>query len=190
MRIEIIGRNYSPSEKLRSVIEKKSEKLNRYFVSDGKPESKLSSYFEKEDAFIKFVCTKDNNKERYTLEATLRFGDRILRVEEASDNPYESVDVIIPKLERQIRKLRTKVEKRIKSSSADANLETDEMPLTPLKAVRTKKFELKPLSVEAAIDELDYLDHDFFIYLNAETGKVNVVYKRTKGDVGVIECDY
>lgn len=189
MRIEIIGKNYSPSEKLKSVIEKKSEKLNRYFDNDGKPESKLSSYFEKVDAFTKYVCTKDNNKERYTLEATLRFGDRILRVEESSDSPYDSVDVVIPKLERQIRKLRTKVEKKIKSPS-DVVIDTEEVTAPQLKAVRSKKFELKPLTVEAAIDELGYLDHDFFIYLNVETGKVNVVYRRNKGDVGVIECDY
>lgn len=195
MRIEIIGKNYVVGEKLKNIIEKKSEKLGRYFNNSNKAESKLSSYIEKDGAVIKFICSQEKNKERYTLEATIYFGDRIIRAEETSDNMYSNVDMVIPKLERQIRKYRTKLEKKIKSTKELENGlhfgdDSSVKELPQLKAVRSKKFELKPLSLDGAIDELELLDHDFFIYLNDETGKVNVVYKRIKGNVGVIECEY
>lgn len=194
MRIEIIGRNYVVGEKLKSIIEKKCEKLRRYFNNSNKGESKLSSFIEKDGAVIKFICSQEKNKERYTLEATIYFGDRIIRAEETSDNMYSNVDLVVPKLERQIRKYRTKLEKKIKATKGFENGflddDVDDSNIPQLKAVRSKKFELKPLSLDGAIDELELLDHDFFIYLNDETGKVNVVYRRINGNVGVIECMY
>lgn len=192
MRIEIIGKNYVVGEKLKNIIEKKCEKLDRYFNNSNKTESNLSSYIEKDNAVIKFICSQEKNRERYTMEATIYFGDRIIRAEETSDNMYNNIDLVIPKLERQVRKYRTKLEKQIKAVKEIDNgcLEDEENHQPQLKAVKTKKFELKPLSLEGAIDELELLDHDFFIYLNDETGKVNVVYKRIKGNVGVIECIY
>lgn len=189
MRIEIIGRNYNPPERLRNVIEKKAGKLNRYFDTT-ENESNLSSYIDK-DALAKFVCSQEKARERYTLEATIYFGDRIVRAEETSDNIYDNIDEVIPKLERQIRKLRTKIEKNIKAAADIAPVaESAENEDEELKVVRTKTYELKPLAVDAAIEQLEMLDHNFFIYLNPETGKVNVVYKRIKGDVGVINCEY
>ncbi len=191
MRIEIIGRNYNPPERLKTVIEKKTEKLNRYFANGGE-ESKLSSFIDK-DAVAKFVCSQEKTRERFTLEATIYFGDRMIRAEETSDNIYDNIDVVIPKLERQMRKLRTKIEKTIKDRTPIPSLELfddEPLPEPDLKAVRTKQFELKPLTVEAAIEQLELLDHDFYLYLNPETGKVNCVYKRHKGDAGVIECQY
>lgn len=112
MRIEIIGRNYNVPDRLKSVIERKFEKLNKYFDKK-ETESKLSSYIEKDGAVAKFVCTQEKNRERYTLEATIYFGDRMIRAEETSENIYDNVDVVIPMLERQMRKVRTKIEKVI-----------------------------------------------------------------------------
>lgn len=112
MRIEIIGRNYNVPDRLKSVIERKFEKLNKYFDKK-ETESKLSSYIEKDGAVAKFVCTQEKNRERYTLEATIYFGDRMIRAEETSENIYDNVDVVIPMLERQMRKVRTKIEKAI-----------------------------------------------------------------------------
>ena len=117
----------------------------------------------------------------------------MIRAEETSENIYDNIDEVIPKLERQIRKIRTKIEKSIKNPDEipTPELFPDEPALEPdLKAVRTKRFELKPLSVDAAIEQMELLDHDFFLYLNPDTGKVNVVYKRRSGDAGVIECEY
>ena len=87
MRIEIIGRNYNVPDRLKSVIERKFEKLNKYFDKK-ETESKLSSYIEKDGAVAKFVCTQEKNRERYTLEATIYFGDRMIRAEETSENIY------------------------------------------------------------------------------------------------------
>lgn len=84
MRIEIIGRNYNVPDRLKSVIERKFEKLNKYFDKK-ETESKLSSYIEKDGAVAKFVCTQEKNRERYTLEATIYFGDRMIRAEETSE---------------------------------------------------------------------------------------------------------
>ena len=191
MRIEIIGRNYNVPDRLKSVIEKKFEKLNKYFDRKDS-ESKLSSFIEKDGAVAKFVCTQEKNRERYTLEATIYFGDRMIRAEETSDNIYDNIDVVSPMLERQMRKIRTKIEKTYKNHDETPSFDdfSDVEELPELKPVRTKQFELKPLTLDAAIDQLTLLDHDFFLYLNPETGKVNVVYKRHKGDVGVIECNY
>lgn len=180
MRIEIIGRNYTVSDRLRTLIEKKSEKLARYFDS------------RRPDTVIKYVCSEDN-KGKFTFEGTIFVGDRILRAEETSVNIYDNLDVVIPKIERQIRKHRTRLEKQFKANGADITLENGDAPeekQQELKAVRKKEFELKPMSLEDAIAELEMLDHDFYIFLNDENGKVNVVYKRVKGNVGLIECSY
>lgn len=122
MRIEIIGRNYNVPDRLKSVIERKFEKLNKYFDKK-ETESKLSSYIEKDGAVAKFVCTQEKNRERYTLEATIYFGDRMIRAEETSENIYDNVDVVIPMLERQMRKVRTKIEKAI-SRTTTARFQT------------------------------------------------------------------
>lgn len=185
MRIEIIGRNYNPPERLRNVIERKAAKLGRYFDERDR-ESALSSRIDK-DAVAKFVCASENNGGRFTLEGTVYFGDRIIRAEETSDNIYDNIDEVIPKLERQVRKLRTKFERDIRAGSP---AEPEEREERKLKVMRVKEFELKPLSTEAAIEQLEMLDHNFFIYLNPETGRVNVVYRRREGGVGVINCDY
>lgn len=175
MRIEIIGTNYTPSNQLKELIGKKAAKLDRFF-SDGDT--------------AKFVCSQVKGKDRFTLEATIYFNGNMLRVEETSDNIYDNVYVIIPKIERMIRKYRTKLDKKLKEDAfSEKFLASEDVPLKP-EVVKNKKFGLKPLSKDDAISELELLDHDFYLYLNENTGMVNVAYKRKDGNVGIIECVY
>jgi putative sigma-54 modulation protein len=175
MRIDIIGTNYNPSNQLKELIQKKSEKLDRYFD---------------DNASAKFVCSKTGGIDKYTLEATIWFGGKVIRVEETSDNIYDNVYVIIPKIERMVRKYRTKLDKKLKDDAFSDKFiyaEGDTVERQP-KLVKSKEIFLKPLSFEDAVAELELLDHDFYLYLNETTSEVNVVYRRRDGEVGVIAC--
>lgn len=174
MRIEIVGTSYEVNDQLRKIITQKAAKLDRYFD---------------DESSVKFVCSKQ--KDRFTIEATIWFNGNVMRVEETSDNIYDNVYIIVPKIERMIRKYRTKLDKKLKEDAfSEKFLLSDDLPTQKMELVKKKVFNLKALSQEDAIAELELLDHDFFIYLNELTGYVNVVYKRNDGNVGIIECQY
>ena len=177
MRIEIIGKNYKPSEKLKEIIDKKLEKFGRYFD---------------EDAIAK-VVVKEFNIDKYAMEITINFsGGRIMRAEITTSNVYEAIDLAIPKLERQVRKYRTKIGKKIKEGGIDdlvANVQ-EETPMPDLALVRTKTTSLKTLSVKDAIDEMEFLDHDFYVFINETNNLVNIVYHRDAGGVGLLDLVY
>ena len=111
---------------------------------------------------------------------------------------YNNIDVVVPKIDRQIRKYRTKLTKKFKDSvfnfkaveeeaaALNEPQETIEVP----DIVKTKRFELQPMSVEEAIDQMDLLENKFFVYLNPTTGKVNIVYRRYDKTIGLIEPQY
>ena len=172
MRIEIIGRDYSVAERLRDVVTRKIEKLDKYFG---------------DDALAKVVCRKEKG-DRMTMEITVSFGGHIVRAEYCSDNMYDNVDVILPKIERQIQKHRTKLSRKLRADAFDGAEEA--VSETPKSPVREKSFELIPMDVSEAMMQLDLLDHDFFVFLNVDNGKVNVVYKRHDGEVGLINPIY
>ena len=176
MRIEIIGRDYSVAERLRDVIEKKLSKFDKFFD---------------DDAQAKVICRKESG-DRMTMEVTISFGGRIVRSEYSSDNMYDNVDVILPKIERQIEKHRAKLVRKLRPNAFDVadmpeEIATDVKSRTP---VREKNFELLPMDIDEATLQLELLDHDFFIFLNADNGKINVVYKRGDGNIGLINPIY
>ncbi len=171
MRIEIIGRDYSVAERLREVVTRKLEKLDKYFD---------------DDALAKVVCRKEKG-DRMIMEITVSFGGRIVRSEYSSDNMYDNVDVILPKIERQIIKHRTKLSRKLRPNAFET-VETEEQPSPS--PVREKSFELIPMTIDEAMMQLDLLDHDFFVFLNVDNGKVNVVYKRHDTEVGLINPIY
>lgn len=172
MRIEIIGRDYSVAERLREVVTRKLEKLDKYFD---------------DDAQAKVVCRKEKG-DRMTMEITVSFGGRLVRSEYVSDNMYDNVDVILPKIERQIQKHRTKLSRKLRPDAfADSEIEKEVVQKSP---VREKSFELIPMTIDEAMMQLDLLDHDFFVFLNVDNGKVNVVYKRRDTEVGLINPIY
>ena len=181
MKIDIVGKNYTVSDKLEEIIRKKAQRLDRFFS---------------DDVTARVVC-KEEHKGRFTLEVTIIVDGIVIRSEETSDNMYSNIDVVIPKIDRQIRKHRTRLNKTFKNSifnfqvaEAEA-IEMREEADTPAPAiVKTKKFELMPMSVEEAIEQMELLENKFFVYLNPTTGKVNIVYRRYDETIGLIEPQY
>ena len=177
MKIEINSRNYNISAKLKDIITKKIERLDRYFYDDA-------------SAFV--LCKYENDQ--YKMEVTIRDRRTTFRSEVAGDNMYENIDRALPKVEKQIYQYRDRLKDRIKVDSFEAedflflsDAPKEENPMI----TRKKKFELEPTDIEEAILALDSTDHDFYVFLNAETGMVNVIYKRHNNrNFGLIELDY
>lgn len=174
MRIEFLSKNYNPGEKLKDIITRKIEKLDKFFDDDTK---------------IKVMFKQ--SKEIYTLELTIGVEKSILRAEVSSDNMYNNIDLALPKLEKQIIKHHKKIESKFKNFKAkDFALaeepEADEQE-SDVAVVKSKTYELTPMTVEDAIEELELVGHDFFVFLNKASNMVNVVYRRTDGHYGLIE---
>lgn len=181
MRIDIVGINYTVSPRLDEIIRKKAERLDRFFS---------------DDITARVVC-KEEHKGRFTMELTIIVDGVVIRSEETSDNMYSNIDVIVPKIDRQIRKYRTKLSKKFKDSVFNfhaaeeeaAEMKDTQETETPV-IVKTKKFELQAMSIEEAIDQMELLENKFFVYLNPQTGKVNIVYRRYDDTIGLIEPEY
>ena len=181
MKIDIVVINYSVSDKLDDIIRKKAQRLDRFFS---------------DDVTARVVC-KEEHKGRYTLELTIIVNGTVIRSEETSDNMYSNIDIVIPKIDRQIRKHRTRLNKTFKDTifnfhAAEAEaIELNDPQEAEIPTIgKTKKFELLPMSVEEAIEQMDLLENKFFVYLNPTTGKVNIVYRRYDKTIGLIEPQY
>ncbi len=173
MKIEIIARNYKLTDRLEEIINKKMEKFSRYF----------------EDDAVAKIFLKETGKERYVMEITIFFGNNMVRSEVSSDNMYNNIDIALPKIEGQIRKYRTKLGKLKKSAFDEASMYPQaEQP--KMEIIRTKSMALKKIDTEEAVADMELTDHDFYVYLNSKTGKVNVLYKRRAGNLGCLELDY
>ena len=126
------------------------------------------------------------------VEVTIPLPYLVLRAEETSPDMYASVDLVTDKLERQIRKYKTKVNRKSREKGFK-NLdfvpsETEEVPEKSFDIVRTKQVSIKPMDSEEAILQMDMLGHDFFIYQDAESDGINIVYRRRDGRYGLIEA--
>lgn len=173
MKITVSGRNVEITSGLRQSIEKKLSKLERYF----KPE-------------VEAQVTLSVQKNRQIVEVTIPFNGVILRGEESNNDMYASIDIVADKLERQVRKQKTKLERRKYGDSLKfqdiPNISSDESTEEP-QIVKTKRFAIKPMSEEEAVLEMELLGHSFFVFENANSNEVNVVYKRKDGNFGLIE---
>lgn len=172
MRVIISGKNLGVTDGIRSMIEKKLEKLDKYF-----------------DPATEATATISVEKNRHILEVTIPINGAILRAEEATDDMYSTIDRVMDKLDKQIRKHRTKIAKQVKNGSFkfDPSEYASEEDNKEPKIVRTKRFAMKPMPIEEALLQMELLGHDFFVFSNGETDEVNVVYKRKDGDYGLIE---
>ncbi len=176
MNITVYGKNIQLTDALKEMAAKKLGRLEKFFH---------------DDIEAKVVVSVEKKKQK--VEVTIPFGGRIIRVEEASEDMYNSFDDAVESLEKQIRKHKTRLENRkytnesIKFENIPALEEDDE---DEFKVVKTKRFAVKPMSVEEAVLQMDLLKHDFFVFLNADTEEVNVVYKRKDGNFGLIEPEF
>ena len=176
MKITYTTKNYNVTDKFKDILEKKLSKLEKYFNSD---------------AQVKVNCITQAKQDK--LEITINSKGMFFRSEVLSDNMYNNIDLALPKIEKQIVKQGSKLKNKFKKDAFDSSelmfLDAEPEKETS-KLVKRKKFELDPLTVEDAEMYMEALDHNFYIFLNAETGKVNVVYKRNDRNYGLIELDY
>lgn len=173
MKIEIVQRNYVAKDKLTDLINKKLERFEKYLNSD---------------ATAKVVLSKSGSLERYKMEVTIKDKNIFVRSEVESDNMYANLDTVLSKIERQIVRIAGKVKDSIKNVDPMDLLFYDAVPeIKPAKIVKMKEFELDLMTDEQAVDQLELLEHDFYIYRSVETGLVNVIYRRADGNYGVIK---
>lgn len=179
MNYNIRGENIEVTQAIREYVEKKVSKLERYF--DDKPTA---------DVHVRLSVY--NSEQR--IEVTIPMTDVLLRAEERNSDLYAAIDLVVDKLERQIRKYKTKINRKSRGKDspklAFAQIETKpvvEEELNGIEIVRTKRFDLKPMDSEEAILQMDMLDHSFFVFTNAVSGETNVVYRRNDGKYGLIE---
>ena len=162
--------------KVHAYAEKKVGKLDRYFKTEA-------------DASVTFSVEKDRN----ACEVTVRAGSMIFRASESTSDMFASIDASVATLERQIRKNKTRLAKRLREDAFERTLE-DVSSFVPepeeeeFRVVRSKKFPLKPMTVEEAILQMNLLEHTFFAFRNEEDdGAFAVVYRRNDGGYGIIE---
>lgn len=184
INFNIRGENIEVTPAIRDYVENKIEKIERYF-SEGV------------DANAN-VNLKVYNDKQTKVEVTIPMKNVTLRAEERHDDMYAAIDLIVDKLERQIRKHKTKVNRKFREregagvyfaneiGNGIAATATDDEEFT---VVRTKQFDLKPMDQEEAILQMNLLGHDFFVYTDAETNNTNIVYKRRDGKYGLIETN-
>jgi putative sigma-54 modulation protein len=176
MKFIISGKNVEVTEALKEKVTKKLGKLEKFFS----PQTEAH-------------VTMSVQKNRHILEVTIISEGLKLRAEVANDDMYASIDKVVNILEGQIRKNKTRLEKKLHDAaflpedfSPDISVEEEK----EFRVVRTKRFAIKPMPVEEAILQMNLLGHTFFMFSNAETNEVNVVYKRKDGNYGLIEPEF
>jgi putative sigma-54 modulation protein len=177
MDINIRGKNLPVTDALQRYIEKRLGKIERYLEGVDTVQVNLAV-----------------NRDSHVVEVTIPLNGYLLRGEEVTGDMYGSVDLVVEKLERQIAKYKTRLMKKLKNGTlkelpeiaAEHRGEAEPEP----KLIRTKRFPIKPMPVEEAILQMNLLGHSFFVFFNAETEEVNVLYRRRDGNFGLIEPEY
>ena len=182
-RYNVRGENIEVTDAIRDYVEKKVGKLERYFtdVPNATAHVNLKVYTEK----------------TATVEVTIPLPYLVLRAEETSPDLYASIDLVVDKLERQIRKFKTKINRKSRETGVPngeataifTNDTPEEDNGSDLDIVRTKRLSLKPMDSEEAVLQMNMLGHNFFIFEDAETNGTSIVYRRKDGKYGLIETD-
>ena len=176
MRIDYQSKNYKAKESLKEVIDKKIQRLDKYFD---------------EDVTVKVMMRESKNIE--TMELTIFLGSTVLRAEvsgEVGQTMYDLIDIVIPKLEKQIKKHHTILaskSKKFRQKVIVENIKAEEKQTSEI--VRTKSFDLTAMDEIEAMAELELIGHSFYVFLNKANDKVNVIYKRNDGNYGIIEAN-
>ena len=175
MKITITGRKCSPRDSFKDHAEKKLAKIERFFGPD--LEAKVTATVEKSSQ---------------TVEITVNNNGIVFRAQERAENMNEALDKCVDTLIRQIRKNKTRIEKKLRSGNFDAFADEAEAVTEEVEfeLVRTKSISLKPQSVEEAILQMNLVGHQFYVFLNEENGEVNVVYRRNDEGYGLIVPEF
>ncbi|MCD7763934.1 MAG: ribosome-associated translation inhibitor RaiA [Lachnospiraceae bacterium] len=175
MKFIISGKNIEVSDGLKAAIKEKLGKLERYFTAD-----------------TEIIVTLSVEKERQKIEVTIPVRGNIIRSEQVSNDMYVSIDLVEEVIERQLRKYKEKIIDRHQGGSNFRKefIEKESEPLDEVKIIRTKHFDMKPMYPEDACVQMELLGHSFYVFVNAESDQVNVVYKRKGGTYGLIEPEF
>lgn len=173
MTIMVSSKGTQVRDSFRGSLEKKLAKLDRFFS---------------EDVTAKVMVSHEGGRE--TVEVTINANGMFFRAEKTTSDRLDSLDLVVDALFRQIVKNKSKLEKRLHKSAFTSGYDADYVGSeSEYKIVRAKRFSLKPMDVEEAILQMNMVGHSFYMFRNAETEEVNVVYRRNDGDYGVIEPD-
>ena len=175
MEYKISGKKFKITEDIRGYVESKLGKLDKYFEN---PETLTATVMIRPDGLMQVV------------EVTIPAKRMILRAEESNKDPFAAIDLVLDKLERQIRKNKTRMSKKANKDKVvgimiDFEVEKEEKDKS--KIVKRKAIELKPMSEDEAILQMNLIDHTFFMFRNSKNGEVEVVYKRKDGNYGLIK---
>ena len=172
MRIKITGRNIELTDGIKEAVEDKLNKLEKYFTPDT-------------DVYV----TLSVEKERQKVEVTIPMKGNYIRSEQVSNDMYVSIDLVEEIIERQLKKYKNKLadQKQAASVFKKEFIEKEFEDEEEIKIIRSKKFDIKPMYPEDACIQMELLGHSFFVFCNAETDQVNVVYKRKGNTYGLIE---
>ena len=175
MEYKISGRKFKITEDIKNYVETKLTRLDKYFEN---PEMLTATVMVRPDGAL------------HVVEVTIPAKRMILRAEEANKDPFAAIDLVLDKLERQIRKNKTRMSKKANKDKVvgimfDFEVENEEKDKT--KIVKRKSIELKPMSEEEAILQMNLIDHTFFLFRNSKNGEIEAVYKRKDGNYGLIK---
>ncbi len=174
MNFIISGKNIDVTDGLKKAVQDKLGKLERYFT----PETEI-------------IVTLSVEKERQKIEVTIPVKGNIIRSEQVSNDMYVSIDLVEEVIERQLRRYKNKlVDKHQEGGNFQKTFLEDEYEEEDVKIIRTKKYDVKPMYPEDACVQMELLGHNFYVFVNAETDQVNVVYKRKGNTYGIIEPEY
>ena len=184
MNIQVHGDNIGVTPALHEFVDKKIGRLEKYF--DAPPEREI-------------VVTMSVEGGQHRVEVTLQLHGVLFRAEEQSEDMYASIDMVVDKLEQQVNKhkeklnqrfrdrgLRTRIRNSMENGAFSITAPADDDDIES-SVVRVKRFPVKPMDIEEAMMQMDLLGHDFYVFTNADTDEVNVLYRRKHGNFGLIE---
>lgn len=174
MKFIISGKNIEVTEGLRDAVQEKIGKLSRYFTDT-----------------TEIVVTLSVEKERQKIEVTIPMKGNIIRAEQVSNDMYVSIDMVEEIIERQLRRYKNKLIDKKQAGGFNQNFIDDDIDEEEsINIIRTKRFAMKPMDPEEACIQMELLGHSFFVFRNAQTDEVNVVYKRKGNTYGMIEPEF
>jgi putative sigma-54 modulation protein len=186
MKLVIQGKNIEITNAIREYVHQKIEKAVNHFQS-------LTTEV---DVHLS-VARNPRINPKQTAEVTIYVNGSVVRAEESSENLYASIDLVADKISRQLRKYKEKRQDKVHAAVRTAEavhqepvaptLISDRTPTLPAQVVRTKYFAMPPMTVQEALEQLELVDHDFYMFLNAETGEINVIYERNHGGYGLLQ---